>query len=51
MKFALEYAKENRRLMMKVFKEAAVHIFSGINFEEEINIHHNYAALEQQAQS
>jgi tRNA-splicing ligase RtcB len=46
MGFALEYARENRRLMMDVFKKAAGHVFPGISFLEEINIHHNYAALE-----
>ena len=46
MTFALAYAKENRKRMMKVFKEAVVNIFKDICFEQEINIHHNYASLE-----
>jgi tRNA-splicing ligase RtcB len=46
MNFALEYAKENRKRMMDVFKEAVNATFTDVEFEEEINIHHNYAALE-----
>jgi tRNA-splicing ligase RtcB len=46
MTFALTYAKENRSRMMEVFKEAIVNIFKNIGFEQEINIHHNYASLE-----
>ncbi len=46
MNFALEYAKENRSRMMEVFKEAVAAILKDINFEQEINIHHNYATLE-----
>jgi tRNA-splicing ligase RtcB len=46
MSFALAYAKENRKRMMIVFKEAVVNIFKDICFEQEINIHHNYASLE-----
>lgn len=46
MNFALEYARENRRRMMNIFKEAMEHFLPGIEFTEEINIHHNYAALE-----
>ena len=46
MKFALDYAAENRRLMMEVFKEAISHFISGVEFLDEINIHHNYANIE-----
>jgi len=46
MNFALEYARENRSRMMEVFKEAVTAILKDISFEQEINIHHNYAALE-----
>ena len=46
MNFALDYASENRKRMMNIMKEAALEIFKDIAFNEEINIHHNYAALE-----
>lgn len=46
MNFALSYALESRRLMMEVFKEVVTHYFPEAEFLEEINIHHNYAALE-----
>jgi tRNA-splicing ligase RtcB len=47
MNFALRYAMENRRKMMSVFKNAIAHHLLNINFVQEINIHHNYAALEE----
>ena len=46
MNFAMEYAKENRRLMMEAFKQAVINTLGNIEFLEETNIHHNYAALE-----
>lgn len=46
MNFALAYARENRRCMMEVFKEVLSQHLPGIKFTEEINIHHNYAAVE-----
>lgn len=46
MRFALEYAQENRRRMMNIFKEAVLKHFKEVNFIQEINIHHNYASLE-----
>ncbi|MBN1501871.1 MAG: RtcB family protein [Spirochaetes bacterium] len=46
MNFALDYAFENRKRMMHIFKEALVEIFGNVNFLQEINIHHNYAKLE-----
>ena len=46
MNFALAYAFENRRLMMEAFREVVGEFIAGIAFLEEINIHHNYAALE-----
>jgi tRNA-splicing ligase RtcB len=46
MNLAMEYAKENRRLMMKAFKEAIINTIGEVKFLEETNIHHNYAALE-----
>ena len=45
MNWALEFAKENRRIMMKIFKEV-INSFTGCTFSEEINIHHNFAAIE-----
>ncbi len=47
MTFALDYALENRARMMQVFKVAVSHTCAGVNFLKEINIHHNYAALEE----
>ena len=46
MNFALEYARENRSRIMDVFKREVAHIFRNVNFTREVNIHHNYAALE-----
>ncbi|MDD3118945.1 MAG: RtcB family protein [Victivallales bacterium] len=47
MTYALEYARENRRRMMAVFKEEFTRIFPAAVFTAEVNIHHNYAALEE----
>jgi len=44
MKFALEFAKENRFRMIDAIKQSFD--ISGITFDETINIHHNYAAWE-----
>ncbi|NLZ63773.1 MAG: RtcB family protein [Lentisphaerae bacterium] len=46
MTFALEYALENRRRMMLVFKETLAEAVPETEFLREVNIHHNYAALE-----
>ena len=46
MNFALEYALENRHRMMKCVKEMLAKHIDNMNFLREINIHHNYAALE-----
>ena len=46
MNFALEYAAENRRRMMAVFREVIEEFIPEVTFVNEINIHHNYAALE-----
>ncbi len=46
MNFALAYARENRRRMMEACKLVVAEHLPGIEFREEINIHHNYAALE-----
>lgn len=46
MNFALSYARENRKKMMIRFKDAFTEVFPGTEFADEVNIHHNYAALE-----
>ncbi len=46
MNFALEYARENRQRMMAAFKAAIADHIDGIEFLEEIDVHHNYAAIE-----
>ena len=46
MNFALDFALENRKRMMEAFKISITDIFKDVEFVEEINIHHNYAALE-----
>jgi len=46
MNIALEYAAENRYRIMTCFKEALLSVFPAAEFCEEVNIHHNYAALE-----
>jgi tRNA-splicing ligase RtcB len=46
MNHALDYAKENRRLMMSVLKDIMRERYPSIIFSNEVNIHHNYAALE-----
>lgn len=45
MTFALNFAKENRFVMMEVVKDILSKVVN-CNFEETINIHHNYAAKE-----
>ncbi|RPJ08183.1 MAG: RtcB family protein [Spirochaetaceae bacterium] len=46
MGFALSYARENRRIMMEVLKDAVCISIGDVEFTFEANIHHNYAALE-----
>jgi tRNA-splicing ligase RtcB len=46
MNLALDFAQENRAQMMTVLKDVISQVFPDIQFEEEINAHHNYAALE-----
>jgi tRNA-splicing ligase RtcB (3'-phosphate/5'-hydroxy nucleic acid ligase) len=53
MQFALEFAKENRRIMMERFKSVIFNLIkkytdsiSNIEIVQEVNIHHNYASLE-----
>ena len=47
MLFALRYAFENRQRMMKVLKETFVEFVPETQFLREVNIHHNYAAIEE----
>jgi len=46
MDLCLEFAYANRELMAKVIKEEFVRVCGDVEFIEEINIHHNYASLE-----
>jgi tRNA-splicing ligase RtcB len=46
MTLALRYALENRARMMDAVRAVMQKHFSGIKFADQINIHHNYAALE-----
>lgn len=46
MHLSMAYAFENRARMMRVFREAFADVLQDIEFLKEINIHHNYAALE-----
>ncbi|MCK4806407.1 MAG: RtcB family protein, partial [Candidatus Aegiribacteria sp.] len=46
MKFALDYALENRKRLMESFKEIYAGVITVARFCDEVNIHHNYAALE-----
>lgn len=46
MEYALTYAAQNRLSMMGYIKKAFNSLYPSCGFEEEINIHHNYAALE-----
>jgi tRNA-splicing ligase RtcB len=47
MNHALAYALENRRLMMAHIKAILAEFFPSIAYLLEVNIHHNYAALEE----
>jgi tRNA-splicing ligase RtcB len=46
MNFALDYARENRRRMMEALKREVLYVMPNVTFTREVNIHHNYAALE-----
>ncbi len=46
MNLALMYAKENRKRIMDRFMTSFSVVFPKAEFENEINIHHNYASLE-----
>lgn len=53
MEFSLEFAKENRRIMMEKFKSVVFNLIKkytnniSVNIIQEVNIHHNYASLEE----
>jgi tRNA-splicing ligase RtcB len=47
MNHALAYAMENRRQMMDHLKAIMADFFPAIEYLLEVNIHHNYAALEE----
>ncbi|MDR1867137.1 MAG: RtcB family protein [Treponema sp.] len=47
MQFALAYAWENRRIMMECVKTIIEKYFPTVDYALEVNIHHNYAAVEQ----
>ena len=46
MRFCIDFALCNRRLMMQLIEEVIADALPGIEFEPMINIAHNYAALE-----
>jgi tRNA-splicing ligase RtcB len=46
MDFALRFAYLNRAVMMSEVKGSIQHEFPNVEWEPEINIHHNYAAIE-----
>jgi len=46
MNFALAYARENRKRIIEIFKNEFADYLNNVEFLLEINIHHNYAALE-----
>lgn len=46
MDFALRFAYLNRAVMMSEVKGSIQHEFPNVDWEPEINIHHNYAAIE-----
>jgi len=46
MDFALQFAFLNRQVMMDEVKKDLEHEFPNVKFEKMVNIHHNYASLE-----
>lgn len=46
MNFALMFAEENRNLMMQRFINAVGSVLGDIKVRDKVNIHHNYASLE-----
>jgi len=47
MTFAQEFAAASRRLMLERTMEAVEREFPAVEFGEEVNIHHNFAAMEE----
>ncbi|MBR2865190.1 MAG: RtcB family protein [Elusimicrobiaceae bacterium] len=47
MKLCLDFAFENRKLIAAAIKKVFAEEFAQIDFVQEINIHHNYAAAEE----
>jgi len=47
MRLCLDFAFENRKMIADSIKKIFVEEFSEITFEKDINIHHNYAAVEE----
>lgn len=46
MDLALRYARENRRRILEGFMAAVETVYAQVEFDAPVNIHHNYAALE-----
>lgn len=46
MHYALKFAQASRQLMMESMMNAMSDVYNGINFYAPINIHHNYARME-----
>jgi tRNA-splicing ligase RtcB len=46
MTMGLEFAKENRAILLQRVQETLSTLFSGVEFKGAINTHHNYVALE-----
>lgn len=46
MNLALEFAKENRAMLLLRVQEVLAELFTGVSFQNSLNAHHNYAALE-----
>jgi tRNA-splicing ligase RtcB len=47
MEFAQEFAGASRARMMELVQEAVLEEYPGVEFPEQVNIHHNFAALEE----
>jgi tRNA-splicing ligase RtcB len=46
MNFALRFAEESRLRMMEEVERSLLDVFTGTAFEKPINVHHNYARME-----
>ncbi len=47
MRWCMRFAKENRRLMSETVQAAVDSVFPGVRPDEAIDVHHNYAAVEE----